>query len=198
MGVSMSRKARFADENHLRNFSRRDFFKSITAAGMAGVLSQCAPIPQPADSPTFAGTRPIAELSMANVRRLEIIQFWPDTTSKVVHTHDAGVWYDGELAAKSIRKMPDASITALTGLDDARDARAALFTPPEWIAIKVNTLYGGLLWTHTPLVTAVTECLQDAGIPAEQIVVYDRSSEELARTGFTVSRNGSRVCCCCI
>jgi uncharacterized protein (DUF362 family) len=94
-----------------------------------------------------------------------------------------------------LRQMLDASITKLTGLDDARQAWTALFSPSEWIAIKVNTISGSELWTHIPLAMAVAQSLQDAGIPAEQIFIYDRTNWELKDAGYSINRDQPGVRC---
>jgi uncharacterized protein (DUF362 family) len=91
--------------------------------------------------------------------------------------------------------MLDASITQLTGLNDAREAWAALFTPQERIAIKVNVIGSSAFSTHLPLVMAVTEQLQRTGIPAEHIVIFDRSTHELEGTGYPINEDGEGVRC---
>jgi hypothetical protein len=91
--------------------------------------------------------------------------------------------------------MLDASITKLTGIPDAISAWQALFAPTERIAIKVNTLQYGSFWTHVPLVMAVAERLQAAGVPAGQIIVYDRSSNDLSGAGFAINKDGAGVRC---
>jgi hypothetical protein len=112
-----------------------------------------------------------------------------------VHTRHAGVWDGEELVPNAIRQMLDASITKLTGLNDARESWAALFKPSERIALKVNTIAGSSAWTHVPLVLAVAECLQEAGVPAEQIVIYDRRVDELENAGFPINLDGPGVRC---
>jgi hypothetical protein len=103
------------------------------------------------------------------------------------------VW-DGEaLVPEVIRQMLDASIMELTGLNDAVKAWAALFSPNERIAIKVNSHPGGS--THVPLVMAVTEPLQAAGVPAEQILIFDRYSQELEDEGYPLNKDGPGVRC---
>jgi hypothetical protein len=42
---------------------------------------------------------------------------------------------------------------------------------------------------------AVTERLQDAGIPAEQIVIFDRGNRELKQAGFELNEDGPGVRC---
>jgi hypothetical protein len=124
-----------------------------------------------------------------------VIQIYPDVSSKVVHAHHAGVWDGESLVPGALRQMLDASITDLTGLNDAREAWAALFRPDERIAIKVNAFRNSIIWTHAPLVQAVTDSLQDAGIPAEQIVIFDYYTSELEEAGYQVNVDGPGVRC---
>jgi len=157
-----------------RGISRREFLKLAAAAGL---LAGCRPTVSPAD------------------RRAEIMKIYPDVPSKVVRARHAGVWNGDALVPEAIRQMLDASITELTGLSDARQAWAVLFDSTERIAIKVNAFRNSIIWTHVPLVMAVTECLQEAGVPAEQIVIFDYYTSELEEAGFPVNKDGPGVRC---
>ena len=159
-----------------RTISRRDFIKLAAAAGL---LAGCSAIRQLGAAPTPS--------------REEIIKIYPDVPSKVVHARHAGAWEGEDLVPEALRQMLDASIIELTGLDDAIEAWAALFSPDERIAIKVNTIPRGS--THVPLVMAVTERLQAAGVPAEQILIFDRFTYELENEGYPVNEDGPGVRC---
>jgi hypothetical protein len=68
--------------------------------------------------------------------------------------------------------MLDAALVQLTGIGDAAAAWRALFGPGEQVGIKVNTISR---YTTTPQVAyAVAQRLIEAGLPAEQIVIFDR------------------------
>jgi hypothetical protein len=198
-----------ATSHHLSNLSRRDFLKLAGAATASVMLADCrsgksptaTPTTAPTATPTSAPTTTLVPDSA--IRRPEIIRFYPDVKSKVVHTHHAGVWTgtpqggveDNDLLnPEALRQMLDASITELTGLDDAREAWAALFAPDERVAIKVNTLFSQDC-THLPLVLAVVECLQEAGVPAEQIVIFDANNGDLRSAGYPVNEDGPGVRC---
>jgi hypothetical protein len=209
-----------------RGIPRRDFIKLAAAAGLlAGCASSrgqaIAPTRAPIDTPTPTDTlAPNATLvptvtpaptaipmPTTDVRRPAVIRMHPDVPSKVVQAHHGGVWTgiprggrkDNDLLVPAaLHQMLDASITALTGLNDAREAWAALFSPDERIAIKVNTLgFTGVapFWTHAPLAMAVTECLQEVGVPAEQIFLYDITTSDLAGAGYAINRGGPGVRC---
>jgi hypothetical protein len=138
---------------------------------------------------------PTAPGALGNVRRPEVIKFYPDAASQLVRVHHSGAWDGDKLVPDALRQMLDAGITHLTGINDANQAWAALFSPNERIAIKVNTILSSSYWTPVPLVMAVTQSLQDAGVPAEQIVIYDRDPSELGNAGFKINRDGPGVRC---
>ncbi len=202
--------------------SRKEFLR-LMAAGLGPLISSawlqgCAPPPTPSSTPipptavptsppptatspptaTIAPTAtPVPQVVVLpnGIRRPGIIQMYPTAPSTVVHTHHAGVWSSKQLAPKAIREMLDASITKLTGLKDAKAAWQALFRPDEQIAIKVNAFTNSIIWTHVPLVEQVTASLVDAGIPAEKIVVFDYTSDELKTAGFHINPSGAGVRC---
>ena len=207
-----------AEGKHAPFMSRRDFLIGMTATvlltGCSTQQSTPAPTSTPASTPTAVAqsdtpdATPISTstavptsvptataLPTISARKPKVIQIYPDKPSRVVHTHHAGVWDGDALSPTAIRQMLDASITNLTGLNDAIEAWAALFDPGERIAIKVNAFRNSLIWTHVPLVTAVAECLQEAGIPPEQIVVYDYYTNELLDAGYQVNQDGPGIRC---
>ena len=187
--------------------SRRDFLRlsAIGLGSIAGgrILAACSPLANPATalstataamataSATTAATAAVA----AGSSLPEILKFYPAVPSRVIQTHHSGVWSNKSLVPGALRQMLDASITRLTAMKDARQAWAALFKPGERIAIKVNTFSNSLIWTHVPLVTAVTDSLQEAGIPPEQITIFDYRSTELTTAGFTVNVDNPGVRC---
>mgnify|MGYP005851225849 CR=1 FL=1 len=156
----------------------------LQAPEPAAALTQA---PAPLLSPTFA--------VVALPPKPDIIRFHPDGPSTVVQARHSGVWQGEDLSPAALRQMLYASITALAGLTSARAAWAALFRPGERIAVKVNAFSTSLVWTHAPLATALTDSLQDAGVPAEQIFVYDHLTSELEKAGFAVNKDGPGVRC---
>ena len=127
-----------------------------------GVAPTTTPTTAPESSPTSAITS-----TASPVQRSDIIQYYPSVPSRVVHTHHQGVWDGDTLLPEALKQMLDSSITRLTGLSDTLTAWQALFSPTDRVAIKVNSLPYGKYWTHVPLVLAVVDRLQAAGVPAE-------------------------------
>ena len=181
-----------------RSPSRRDFLRLLTLGlgALTGgrLLSAC----NPASTPRAAAVLPTATVAATQppvIPKPEIFQFYPTTPSKVIHSHHTGAWAGEKLIPAALREMVDDSITALTGLVDAKEAWSALFKSTERIAIKVNAFQNSTIWTHAPLVQAVTDSLVEAGHPADQIVIYDTTSNELNTAGFTLNHDGPGVRC---
>jgi uncharacterized protein (DUF362 family) len=63
------------------------------------------------------------------------------------------------------------------------------------IGLKVNTIAGKGLSTHVSLVDAICERLQQAGIQAGNIIIWDRTNRELETAGFKISTDSTRVRC---
>jgi hypothetical protein len=195
--------------------SRRQLLRRLAALALGAIggsaLGACTPGAAPAQpspndtvaaSPTPEAVPPTATpvpsvtpAAAAPSGRPEIIRFRPDVPSTVVHARHTGVWDGESLSPAAVRAMLDASITELTGLGDARAAWAALFRPEERVAIKVNVFRNSLVWTHLPLVTALTDCLQEAGLPPEQIVIFDYLTSEFETAGYPVNQDGPGVRC---
>jgi hypothetical protein len=173
-----------------RNLSRKQFLK-LSAVGAAGVLAGCQAAPTaPAIPPTrtVPPAEPTAEKTDGAPRKTAGL-------SRVIHARGSGVWEGDALSGPVLRRMLDESIVRLTGKPTARDAWASLFSPDDKIAIKVNAFYNSLIWTHVPLVSAVTDSLQDAGVPADRVTIYDQTSDELKTAGFAVNPDGAGIRC---
>jgi hypothetical protein len=148
--------------------------------------STSAPPPTPTSVPASTGG--------ASPARQDLRAHYPQSGQSVVALvqHD-GVWSGEQIERNVVLQMLDAAITQLTGVGDALTAWHILFDPGERIAIKVNTISR---YTTTPEVAyAVAQRLQDAGLPAEQIVLFDRTDWELRDRGFTINPDGPGVRC---
>jgi len=183
----------------MRKLTRKEFLR-LAAAGLGTLvggpsLSACAPAPPPAPTPLPSPTSPPAVApavastpSVPTLRRPDVIKIGSAGKSAVVHTHHAGVWDGKNLLPAALNQMLDASITKLTGLNDAKEAWLSLFQPNERIALKVNSITTGV--THPALVLAVADRLQSAGIPAENIFIFDRYAYELKAAGYQMNLDG--------
>ena len=91
-----------------------------------------------------------------------------------------------------LRRLLDASMQKLTGAADAAGAWRRYFKPSDRIGIKVNTLG---LSTQPAVVDAIAAGLMQAGVPAENIIIWDRLDVELEQAGFKLNRSAQGVKC---
>jgi uncharacterized protein (DUF362 family) len=89
----------------------------------------------------------------------------------------------------------DRAMQALFDRDNPIEPWKKLVHPGETVGLKVNALGGRGLSNNLQLVEAICERLQEAGIKASDIVVWDRDSDELEHVGFHVATGGNRVQC---
>jgi uncharacterized protein (DUF362 family) len=89
----------------------------------------------------------------------------------------------------------DRAMQALSGRDHPVDPWRKLVRPGDTVGLKVNTLGGRGISSNVHLIAAICERLQEAGIKAGDIVVWDRESDELERAGFHLAMGGDRVQC---
>lgn len=101
----------------------------------------------------------------------------------------------GAVDPAQARRALAAAIRAATGAPSTRAALGALFAPTDTVGIKVNCLGGRNLSPRRELVEALVDLLAEAGVPAERIIVFERSSRELQRAGFPVRRDGPGYRC---
>ena len=83
-----------------------------------------------------------------------------------------------------VRKMVAAGVSELTGKNDAKTAWLSLVTPQDIVGIKVFSGPGHSSGTRPAVVVAVIQGLIAAGVPARNIIVWDRLSADLRQAGF--------------
>jgi uncharacterized protein (DUF362 family) len=96
---------------------------------------------------------------------------------------------------RTLQRMVNRSVAALTGIDDPDEAWHSLFAPSDVVGIKVNCLAGRGISTNPDLANAIAACLHDIGIPAERIIVWDRSNRDLRSAGFKTGSAASGYRC---
>lgn len=74
-----------------------------------------------------------------------------------------------------VREMVDSLITTLTGKTDAGEAWRTLVQPADRVGIKISASGGPLFSTHKTIVETIAGGLARAGVPARNILVWDRA-----------------------
>ncbi|MGD0546643.1 MAG: DUF362 domain-containing protein [Terracidiphilus sp.] len=155
-----------------RNGSRRDFLKS-SLSGAAFLCASGAAEALAAPETVAAGAK-----------------------SKVVVARDERLRGTGSsVDAQRMLALVDRAMLSLFNHDHPVEAWRKIVRPGERVSLKVNTLGGRGIATNVLLVETLCERLQQAGIKASDIVVWDRQSEELERAGFHLAIGGERVQC---
>ncbi|MGD0681291.1 MAG: DUF362 domain-containing protein [Terracidiphilus sp.] len=157
--------------------SRRDFLKqSLSGAAflcVSGAMEPTASAEPAAPEPVAAGEK-----------------------SRVVVAHDALLRGTGSTVdSQRMLALVDRAVQALFDRDHPVEAWRKLVRPGDTVGLKVNTLGGRGISTNVQLVSAICERLQEAGVRAWDIVVWDRDSEEMERAGFHIVEGGDRVQC---
>jgi len=107
-----------------------------------------------------------------------------DKTKKVVQRF--------KVDARLVQALVDKAVMTLAGKDDAAKAWAAFVNPSDKVAIKFNGLFARAA-THGEVVNAITAGLLRAGVPPGNIVVYDRSDRDAAKSGLKLCRDPKAI-----
>lgn len=106
----------------------------------------------------------------------------------------SAVWAGADPDPAIVLQMLDDGLRALTDLYDVRAIWRALFAPEERVLLKVNCIaYGGP--TQPAVTYAVAQRLQDAGLRAENILIFDRTDHELTSAGYSLNDGSPGVQC---
>jgi uncharacterized protein (DUF362 family) len=118
------------------------------------------------------------------------------TKSRVVVARDKLLRGTGSsVDSQRMLTLADRAMQALFDRDHPVEAWRKLVRPGERVGLKVNALGGRGISTNVHLVAAICERLQESGVKAGDIVVWDRDSDEMERAGFHLAIGGDRVQC---
>jgi uncharacterized protein (DUF362 family) len=159
-----------------RNGSRRDFLKK----SLSGAAFLCA-----GGGAALGAAQPLAAEAVAVGAR-----------SRVVVARDEMLRGSGSsVDSQRMLALLDRAMQTFFNREAPADAWKRIVHPGERVSLKVNTLGGRGISTNVQLVEAVCERLQQAGVKASDIVIWDRDSAELERAGFHLAVGGERVQC---
>jgi uncharacterized protein (DUF362 family) len=120
--------------------------------------------------------------------------------SKVVIAKDPALHGTGSQPdEKRVLDLLDRAITSYTGHSKPVEAWKHIVLQGggqgKVIGLKTNGLGGKGISTHAVLVMAISERLQQAGVKAGNILVWDRNARDLEACGLTINTDPSRVRC---
>jgi uncharacterized protein (DUF362 family) len=136
---------------------------ALTASRLARAAEALGPGPPP--GPASAPSRPV----VAVARRPGLLG--------AEATFDPGKLADGLGAA----------LSRATGEPSPVDGLRWLFKPTDVVGIKVNTLGGRGVSTRPEVALKLASWLQAAGVPANRILIWDRTDRELRAAGYRLT-----------
>ncbi len=178
-------ESRNIDSPHKRDsgLSRRNFVLYSAAAG-AGLVAIASGLKSMPNSPRAARAYGAEEPRP------------PSGTSRVIIARANDLYGDDQNPMKQETGwMLNAGIGSLFGVENPIDGLRTLFKPNDVVGIKVNCIAGPELSTHPQVVAAIVSELKKIPIPAENIIIWDRTSRELKRAGYTVNTTGAGIQC---
>ena len=144
----------------------------------------------------LGSTAAVEKLALASALEARV----PAGKSRVVIARDAELHGIGtQLDEQRVLNLLDKAMAAFTGRDKPIEAWKSIVPASvlagKVIGLKVNGLGGRGISTHAALTMAVAERLQQAGVRAGNILVWDRGARDLAACGMTVNTDASHVRC---
>ena len=116
--------------------------------------------------------------------------------SRVVIATNSGVLHaNNQLRTNVLGDMLDASVAKLTAVSSGREGWKKLFSADDVVGIKVNCLFGKGVATRPEFADTVAQRLISAGVKPENIIIWDRSTADLIKCGFTPNKDGAGVKC---
>ena len=166
--------------------TRRDVFRGVctVAAGGAvlGVLGTPANGEESKTTPVKPTTN-IDEFTATPRGRWSIPGPHP---GRVVQVADPRALNEDVVDAAVVREMLEAGLAALTG-KTARESFGSFFEPTDVVGLKVNPVGAPVINTRLELTEAVIRWLWDSGLPASNIVIWDRFQGMLTEAGYTTA-----------
>jgi uncharacterized protein (DUF362 family) len=101
--------------------------------------------------------------------------------------------YDYQVNASTVHDMVDELVKATTGEPTTASAWNSLVKPSDVVGIKVCTNGAPLFSTHPAVVAAIVAGLMESGVPAENIIVWDREEQALKVAGYRARGSGYRL-----
>ncbi len=101
----------------------------------------------------------------------------------------------GTLDGSVVKALVDRCVTVALGKKNPTAAWKSLFGSGDTVGIKVNCLAGRLLCSSVEVCAAVVEGLRSAGVSPSNIIIWDQITENLRKSGYTISTRGPGVRC---
>ena len=109
----------------------------------------------------------------------------PPPLSPVIWAENPDVVQRFNVNGPMVRQMVNSALLKLTSATDLGTAWTRLgITPQDVVGIKITTMGGPLLSTHRPIVQAICDGLQAAGVSASHIIIWDKDASDMRSAGY--------------
>ena len=106
-------------------------------------------------------------------------------SGKVVQINHSSSVVENKIVYNAAYEMIAKGMLELTGASTLKDAWRMFVNEKDRIGLKVNPVAGPTLSTSVEVTQAIVKQLEEAGIPRNNILIWDRREEQLAEAGFT-------------
>lgn len=117
---------------------------------------------------------------------------WP---GRVIEVSKPGSIVGSKPVAAAVGEMLEAGLLRLTGEADLTEAWRLFVGPEDVVGIKVDCSGGPQCSTSKELVGEVIRGLKNAGVPDNEIIVFDRFADDLRRAGYRYNTGSQGVRC---
>jgi uncharacterized protein (DUF362 family) len=98
---------------------------------------------------------------------------------RVIEVRDPKAIVRNRVSQPIVRRLLEQAMTELTGEKSARDAWAKFVQPKDVVGIKINPSGAPACCSSPELIREIISSVRSVGVPARNIVVYDRYSYEM-------------------
>jgi hypothetical protein len=112
--------------------------------------------------------------------------------STVYSIHDNSAIREFVADPEVVHRMVDRLVIAATGKENIAEAWRSLVSPKDIVGIKISAV--GLV--HKALVARIVEGLMEAGVPRDNILVWDRDANDLRIAGYLEKDNKTSAFIC--
>jgi hypothetical protein len=117
----------------------------------------------------------------------------PPPTSTIYVSQEAAALNHFEENSVITRRMVDRLVRAATGQTDSGKAWRSLVAPTDRVGIKIAAAGGRYFASHHGIVDAILDGLEQAGIPRNRVIIWDREADDLKAAGYISERGGCQV-----
>jgi len=169
-------------------------FRAVVTLLICGFVSSPIWCPGQGPEPTQDSTAPAAASPDAAPQGPADVEPTPiPARSYVYRTQNSEAIADYEADSAVVRRMVDDLVMAATGQSTVSSAWGSLVKPSDVVGIKVCANGAPLFSSHPAVVNAIASGLATAGVPAQNIVVWDREERLLKAAGFRSKNAGYRL-----